>query len=89
MSDVLEQTGGDDAGSGPGRDVTATSGPVVENEPTERSAQETRVRGGAAATPESSEDADAEGAAPDEDEDEGGADGAGPGGDTGEPGQGE
>ncbi|HEX8487783.1 MAG TPA: R3H domain-containing nucleic acid-binding protein [Propionibacteriaceae bacterium] len=69
MSDVLEQTGGDDAGSGPGRDVTATSGPVVENEPTERSAQETRVRGGAAATPESSEDADAEGAAPDEDED--------------------
>jgi spoIIIJ-associated protein len=72
VSDVLGQTGGDDAGPGPGHDVTDEGGPAVD-EPSERSAQGTRVRGAGAAdavaAPESPDAAGVDGAAPDEGED--------------------
>jgi spoIIIJ-associated protein len=75
VSDVLEQTGGDDGGSASGENVNAEGQESVVDEPTERSSQETRVRGagaGEAAETAGSAAADDVGAvaAADEDEDD-------------------
>ena len=81
MSDVPEQTGGDDVGSDAGQDVTAEGRPAAVDESSERTSQGTRVRGGSASDdavetpesskemPESSDEAGAETAAAEEDED--------------------
>ena len=73
MSDVLEQTGGDDGGSASGQTVSGEGQESVVDEPTERSSQGTRVRGAGAddtADTAGSEAADEAGAARDAEDDE-------------------
>jgi len=75
VSDVLEQTGGDDGGSASGETVSPEGQESVVDESTERSSQGTRVRGaGAGDAAESAGSATADGAGTvavdDEDEDD-------------------